>query len=308
MNYTTLYDVKEQLKLTTTTDDVLLQKWIARSSRLIDWWKGRSYDVVKATRYFDVPSAKTMLGDYSSGEYSAREALLYPVRKTIETPDLLEVVELLNGDGEEIVSTDYILKPYNETPKSHILLKNGVYWVADDDGNCEKAISLEGYWGFNQNYPNCFVDSGDTVLNTAGLIASANDKTIEVSNVNGTANDLLSPRFLAGHVLKIESVNGIEFCHVITATAVTAANDTLVVERGYNGTSPLVHPVGTTIKIYRSDDRIAQIVIRLVQWRYRQKDQNVFDKIFDAGSQQTVIPTAIPADVERLLGTRKFVL
>ena len=308
MNYATLYDVKQQLGLTATTDDALLQKWIARSTALVDWWKGRRYDIVKDTKRFDVPNNSRSFGDVAFGETTQSESLFHPTRNSIQLPDLLSAIEVLNGDGEEILSTEYLLKPYNETPKSHILLKNGVYWVPDDDGNYENAISVEGYWGFHSNYSNCFVGSGDTVLNAAGLLASSLDTSIQVADVNGIANDLISPRFSAGHVIRLSSVNGIEFCHIITATAVVGSNDILSVVRGYNGTSPLVHPVGTVIELFRPEDRIVQTVIRLVQWRYRQKDANTFDKIFDAGAQQTIIPSALPADVERILGTRKFVL
>ncbi len=67
--------------------------------------------------------------------------------------DLLAVSELLNGDGKEIDSADYVLEPANSYPKNRIRLRGtaAAYWVGGDNGN-EQAICVTGLWGYHDQY------------------------------------------------------------------------------------------------------------------------------------------------------------
>lgn len=294
INYATLQQVKSYRTLTSTSDDALLQRFLNWSTGVIHAYKGRRYDVRVATIMHDapIPDASTFGVYDSSRRRPTRE------RALILHEDLLEMTELKNGDGTVLAAADYFLSPAEHMPRSVVHLANGVYWLTNDNGDKRQAISVKGLWGYHDDYPDCFVPSLDTVLDNP-LTSSAT--TIHVSDVNGTPADLDTPRFQAGQLLRV----GSELMYLIAATAVTGADDTLTVLRGFNGSTAAEHAQGASIEIFRSMAFVNQAAIRLVAWRYTQKDTDTFDKTYAAGTGVVSVPSAIPADVKLLLGAPK---
>ena len=79
-----------------------------------------------------------------------------PRGNTLELDDdLLTVGKLTNGDGTEITAGDYLTKPYNESPKYAVKIKDvsTVTFEFDSTTNGEKAISLSGSWGWSSTAP-----------------------------------------------------------------------------------------------------------------------------------------------------------
>ena len=186
-----------------------------------------------------------------------------------------------------------------------MLLLDEALLVVKEYGVVEQAISLEGSYGWHEDYTNAFVDSGDTVQVELSAVATS----LKVENVNGTTADLQTPRFQVGQMLKlIEADDTYEFVLITAVTEDVDYTDELTIVRGVNGTVGIIHVVDRPIYIYRVPGNIVQMALRLVQWRYRQKDSDTFDKIYNLATQSVTTPSALPVDVERILGPRKFVL
>jgi len=292
MNYATLTEFKRYANIPETSDDALLTDFLDWSSRFIEQWKGRRFDVRLETRLYDRPLRKRgTFGIFDSSLLVGGSWLPLRLRN-----DLLAVTELLNGDGTEI--TDFVLEPGNEFPKNRIRLQNGAdFWSADNDGNDEQCISVSGWWGYHDRYPESFVDSLDNVQNDP---LSAVGTSVSVSDADSVAADLHEPRFQVGQMIKVED-------ELMLITAVDATLNTLAVVRGYNGTTAIEHLQDVRIRIYRVMSTIVTACVRLVKWRYSQKDSDVFDKTYIVG-QGTTIPTAVPYDVIAVLGARKVTL
>jgi hypothetical protein len=118
-------------------DDGVIEDLIETASRYIDNQTGRTFyargtALAPEDRYFSVPR-----------DGNKRWLWL--------DDDLLQVVEITNGDGVVVAAADYYLMPRNETPKYAIVLKHysGEYWKINDDGDYEYVIEVSGIWGYN---------------------------------------------------------------------------------------------------------------------------------------------------------------
>lgn len=133
--YTTLADFKNLKSIVSTdsVDDGVIENLIEQASRIIDTETGRTFYARTETRYYNVPYGRQLIVD----------------------DDLLAVTKLTNGDGTEILATDYYLMPRNVSPKYAIVLKemSGAYWTADSSGNTEYVIPVEGSWGYSATTP-----------------------------------------------------------------------------------------------------------------------------------------------------------
>lgn len=112
-----------------TKDDNLIWQLIHESSREIDSFCSRHFYGVVETRYFDALESvdgQTLLLD----------------------EDLAAVGTITLGTGDTLDSSDYVLLPYNSTPKHQIRLKasSSEWWSYNDDP--EGAISVSGTWGY----------------------------------------------------------------------------------------------------------------------------------------------------------------
>ena len=293
MNYATLDDVKKALGLQDTTkDDDVLALFLGWATTQIEQVKNRFYDPRVDTRLYDIPGVydPARFGQYGNLVVRRREAS--PLRFDA---DLLELETLTNGDGTEI--TAYLLEPGNRWPKMRVRLTGDSGWEPDADGNRRQVISVKGVWGSHDKYPYAWQDSGQTVQNDPLLIGAT---TITVAD---------SAIFQAGQLLKL----GDEFA-LLTGIAVTPGVDpapdthTLTVERHANGSTASAHDKNTPISIWQVQGNVNQACVRLVKWRYTQKDVDVFDKTYNAEAGITTVPTAIPVDVLQLLGSERVML
>lgn len=294
MYYVTLHQVRQSIGNLdgNTADDALLLKYIKWATDFVNRYKGRRYDVRLATIPHDAPLARFSSFGVFDREYGAGS----PLPPLILQDDLLEMLELTNGDGEEITSNHYVLQPSRSTPYSVVKLRGGAQWAANSDGNVAGALQVEGVWGYHTDYANAFVDSLDTVQDNP---LSSSSTTIHVSSLSAPAADLESPRFQAGQLLRIDG----EFFYLVDAQD-GAESAELTVVRAYNGTAAAEHAQGAKVEIFRPEGFVVQACERLVKWRYSQRDTDSFDRTYNVGTGVVSTPTAIPVDVRDILGAK----
>jgi hypothetical protein len=183
--YLTLAEYKAYKGITSLdgVDDTVIENAIEAASRYIDGRTNRTFYSRSATNKYDTPDG---------------DELIFP------DDDCLSITTLTNGDGTVITSAQYVLLPYNKTPKFSIKLlgSSGVYWQSTDDGDIEQAITVAGTWGYSATAPDdikeaCYQiannfmgrrfgtnNSSETVTTASGLIITARD-------VPAAANDIL---------------------------------------------------------------------------------------------------------------------
>jgi len=289
MDYATLTQARAYLKLgaTETADDTLLQTFIVWANQTLN--AIRRGDVRYETRYYDYPiQAASVFGVYDAETWAQQmnAAGLLAQGKLLLDDDLLALDYVLNGNAEVIPLTELATEPANLYPKHLLRLKRGsnYRWQPGTNGEREQVIAVAGWWGYHPDYGSAWVAT-DTVQNNP-LSAVATSLTV-VSAV----------RFQAGQLLKIEN-------ELLAVTAITTATNTLTVTRGVNGTTAAAHVQTTPIYLYAAYGNYALAATRLVAWRYRQKDANVFEKTTSFETGVTIIPAAMPADIQALLPPR----
>jgi hypothetical protein len=302
MDYVTLTQVRAYRSLVAgeTVDDAKLQGFIRGACQFIDTYCGRRFDVRRETRLLDYPiRARSAFGVYNAQAWvdamNAAGELGQGVLRM--DADLLSVETLLNGDGTTIANTDYVLEPANASVRhtTRLLASAGVMWQPGTNGRREQVISVTGLWGYHPDYASAWADSLDTVRDNPLTIGAT---SLTVTDADGVSADLQTPRFQSGQLLKIES----EFVSVV---AVNTTSNVLTIKRAANGTVAAAHAQSTPIVIYRPSENIVQAALRLVAWRYTQKDANTFDRTTILGTGIAITPSSVPPDVLALLPAPK---
>lgn len=129
VNYCTVQNVKDYQRISSSTDDDLLEMFIEIASRDIDMVCDRRFYGASETRKFN--PVKDAEGNLLLLDF-----------------DLQSVSGITNGDGVAVASDKYVLEPTNFTPKYGIRLKRSgsVVWTFTTDP--EEAISVTGVWGY----------------------------------------------------------------------------------------------------------------------------------------------------------------
>ena len=113
---------------------------------------------------------------------------------------LLTVTTLTNGDGTVIPSTDYKLRPLNESPKYEIALlpSKGRTWAYVDDA--EGAISVAGTWGYSATVP---TDVKRAVKRLAAYYYKQRDAVVEQVTADPETGQLILPPGYPKDVYKV---------------------------------------------------------------------------------------------------------
>ncbi len=291
MDYATLTQVRAYLKLgaTETADDALLQTFITWANQTLNC--ARRGDVRLETRYYDYPiKAASLHGVYDAETWVQQMNAAGLLSQGILNldDDLLALISVTNGDGNAIPITELVLEPANMYPKHNLRIKRGTSysWLPGTNGEREQVIAVTGWWGYHPDYTGAWTLT-DAVGNNP---LAANGTSITVVASSG---------FQVGQLLKIES----EFVQV-TALASAVA---LTVTRGANGTTAVAHVQTTPIYTYTAFGNYGLAGVRLVAWRYRQKDANIFEKTTSFETGVTIIPSSIPADIQTLLPPKRMI-
>lgn len=303
IHYATLHQVRAYIGLsaTETADDAKLRDLIVWSVRSIHKRCRRRFDVRRETLSFDFPlRTRERLGVYSIEDFAYQMNAVADwsnLRLRLDD-DLLDVETLTNGDGTEIDDADdYVLEPSKLYPKHTVRLKasSGVVWKYGSDGDVDEVIDIDGHWGYHPEYGDAFVDSLDTVRDNP---LADSDTELTVSDADGDAGDYTATRFQAGMMGRIED-------EYVFIRDVDTDTDKLTIARAFHGTTAAAHAQGTTIYVYRPWGDIVLACVRLVTWRYRQKDADVFEKTNIIGTGISISPSAMPPDVLELLPAPK---
>jgi len=132
-DYCTLDEVKSELGIEEDDKDGMLAGMIEQASSFIDVFCKREFSASTATRYFD----------------GAR---------LLHISDLLTVTTLkLDQDGDGVfevtmATSDYILYPLNDTPKTMIKISRNSSYGSFADG-IEKGVQIAGSWGYATTAP-----------------------------------------------------------------------------------------------------------------------------------------------------------
>lgn len=150
-DYCTLYEVKSYIPNFASTDtdnDDEILRLITSASRMVDTYCGRFFNGTVQDRYYDA------IQDVDGQQLFLDE-------------DCLGVSSIVNGDGQTLPSTSYVLLPPNDTPKYAVYLKSsqGKVWTFVTDSI--NAITVTGTWGFSSTTPDAIKQA--TIRCTAWL-------------------------------------------------------------------------------------------------------------------------------------------
>lgn len=167
--------------------------------------------------------------------------------------DLLELRAVNDAGGEIDVGRFLRLPEDPDMPASILHLARGLTFRLD--ASAPSAITIDGVWGWHDRWTHAWVDSGDTVRDSA-LNASAT--IITVNDTAGSDNAGFSPRFQMGHLLRIEG----EYLRV---TAVDRQSHQLTVLRGAQGSLASTHRRGAKIETYTPSLPIRDLTVRYAE-------------------------------------------
>lgn len=239
--YTSLGRVRKYLALGANdiADDDTIRDGIIAASREIDKYTKRHFYPIVKTQYYDYPGrARTLIFD----------------------DDLLEIRGLSDMNGaSEVDSSVYWLKTgddWNMTPYDRLELNSSTGSLFNYAGTGQRAIHVEGVWGYHSEYDGAWVNSEATL--TQALNAS--QTTIYVSGSGGQNEYGYSPRMHEDQILKVEN----EFIHIING----ATASQLRVRRGINGTTATIHASGQTVYTWQPETSVERAARQLAAFEY----------------------------------------
>jgi hypothetical protein len=267
----TLDSVQAQLKLNQVVDaddDELVQQFIYEATGLITQVTGRIFTPYRETRTYD-----------------ARD-----LDQTLRLGgDLLELITLTNGNSAVITSSQYALRPNRVYPKYMVELLPSASTMFTYVSDWQDAISVEGIWGYHEDYGRAWVDTLEDVPDL-----DASTMTINVSDVAGR-DARYRVRFEVGDILRIED----EYLRVVAVTP-DDEQDTITVLRGQFGTTAAAHEAGVSIERFAVMRNIELACRALVVWLYRNKATQG-DEIQFMGDDTKVVSGKVPTNVAQTL-------
>jgi len=229
--YCSIADVKGVLGITSTTDDTIMRKICEGATKSIDNYCNRQFQAKTATRYFD-----------GSVPLSVDDLLSITTIKTDEDGDA-------TFENTLTVTTDYLLYPLNEYPKTSIKLSVDSNYGSF--GISKKGCEIIGLWGYGDGISATPYISDTTI--TEDL--DAGEAAIDVTSVTNLS---------AGNTILINS----EQYYIYSISTLT-----LTVEPTVNGTTAATHTSGATIYIYQYPADIRQACIDLASAIYQNRNK-----------------------------------
>ncbi len=195
--------------------------------------------------------------------------------------DLISVVDLFNNHTDTVAAEDYALFPQESSApaKWGVKLRGDNYWEWDTSLDSFDAIQVYGTWGYG------------------GKFALKSTVATQMNDSPGTTALIVAgfEPFEMGQMIQVGTGDTLEYMLVAADPTTT----TLLVERAYNGTTPVVHPVNDPVYVFRADPLIRRIVTRLVRWMDNLDDSPDGDVIVVGDSEQVVNLSIAPDDVKQ---------
>lgn len=282
--YSRLSAVKEYLNFNTTeasgnlVDDATLVNFINRASRAVDTYTRRRFYPRYETRLYDyIDSTAIRLDD-----------------------DLLALSALRTQNGASLVASGVLYlatgENWNRPPYDRIVLKSDSGSALQYSGTAQRANEVVGWWGYNENYPDAWVDTGTSLL--INYTASAGSINLAGAGSFGTgASDLFGehPRISVGDLLKI----GEQYFHVLASGS--AGNNIALVKPYANGTSGASAGSGASIARFYYEPDIEWATRRLATWLYAGRDTPFQNKTAFVQFGTLEIPVGLAVDVKQKL-------
>lgn len=228
--YVTLDVVKDELGLSGTSHDAMLKRFIERATATFERGTDRIFIPEMRTKYFNFQKLGRLVMGY----------------------DLLSVTTLSDDQGE-IDSGDYFLysgyDDLNRPPYNAIELLGSADLFQYDDSR-QKAITIEGEWGYCNDYEDTGVDLAAAITTTTATTLTATTGTLQV-----------------GWSLLIEAEQ-----MFVTAVTTGDPSDTATVRRGQGGTEAAAHVIATDIYRYVVPYDVEEGVSEIARLRYEMRE------------------------------------
>ena len=235
-----------------TSDATTIRTILESASRTMDAFvNDQSWGVIEETRLYDLgsgdlvqdPRSKTV---DSGGIITTRSRIAaVPLdRWLISATTVTSYADTARTSSETLtggIANDYILRPYNSTPKTELTLTEE---TTKSFGAGQQVLSIAGKWGWNE----------DTSPDTTTLNGAITSTTATSVVLTSAAN------FSAGNTILI----GTEQIYVRSITS-----NTLTVTRGVNGTTAATHLDSVTVSRYIYESLVRQVCLDIgrVLWR-----------------------------------------
>lgn len=268
----------DSLASANTEDDAILFRLLNRASRAIDTYTRRKFYPTSETQFYDYnESRQVRFGD-----------------------DLvsLTTVKYLNGACTVASGVMWLAagRDWNRRPADRLILDQSTGSVLNFTGTPQRAIEVEGIWGYHENWNDAWVNTGACL--GADYVASGGSLNIAgAGSVGAGASDVFGdyPRIAVGDLLRI----GDQFLQVTGGAA--SGNGTVVVKPYANGTAAASHASGASITRFYSEPDIEWCALRLAAWRFGQRAQPYTEKQGNTTLGTFSVPAAWPPDVQDTL-------
>jgi hypothetical protein len=253
------------------TDDLFIESLLEEASRFIDDETCRTFYPRVETHYLDTPDCRELWLD----------------------DDLLEIIDVTNGDDSSLDDSSYFLIPRNATPyyAIRIIATADETFELDSTGNAEGVIEVEGIWGYHTNYSQRAWMTGSTV-NSGAVTAAATSFVI----VSGTLFDV-------DQIIRLDD----ELAR-ITATAYddSTTYTTLTIARGENGSTAAAHDDSSTVYIWQTHPPAKTACRAIVQNEYKKRHgANTEGAATITGAGVVITPDSIPRTAARIIRNLK---
>jgi hypothetical protein len=231
--YKAFVTARGQTSSTDTADDAVIERLLKASSRYIDNACGRFFYPYVQKRYFSLPDEDDL--DLNALKMDA---------------DLLEVISITNGDDTDVPSTEYTLRPRNQSPYLYVrMIDNSTYyWTVDSAGDTKDVIEITGIWGFHNRY------------SAAWMLGSTAAEAMDASE---TGYDVTSGTlFSIGDLIKFDNELGY-VSNVVT--------NTLTNTRGENGSTAATHLTSINVYIWQYMDEVKTATLETAMQAYKRR-------------------------------------
>ena len=178
------------------------------------------------------------------------------------------------GEAQDISALVAFAEMPNEPPEYLSWVNVGSWRVTGNE-----SIVVSGLWCYRRDYPNAWVDSGDTVVNAGGI--DAVERVIEVADVAGLDDNGLAPRFSIGQVIRVGN-------EMMVIMGIDAVDDELTVKRGALGSTKATHAEGAAIEAFTVEPDIVRATALIISANLANIDNHTSATVSDLGVVQTI--------------------
>lgn len=270
-----------------TDDEAVVRRLLEAASRTMDQHAGgrcfgprtetRSYDLgagaLRDDRLLD-PGSALSFPDYWPSRLSG--AGVVPLDDWLISATTVTAYDgTARGSSQTLtegIAGDYLLEPYNDTPKVRLKLQEN---TAKSLAAGQQTLTIAGTWGYCNRTA------------AAGTLGAAISSTTATS-VTMTAGHSVS----AGMTLLVDSEQ---------LAVTTVSGNTLTMRRGVHGTTAATHSNGAAVSAYEYPTDVAVVCLEIARNRWRERDAGTVDVLGSGSSAGGALTITRPGAEERAL-------